>query len=175
VLERAEAVRAELAARHTVKLDDRDQYSPGWKFNEWELKGVPIRIELGPRDLRDGQAVLVRRDTRDKRAVPFDALAETVASELDAMQRALFDRAKAFREANTRLMDDYDAFKAQMNQAIPGFVHAHWCGSAECEAAIQAETRATIRCIPAEHREERGACIRCGAPSKGRVVMDKAY
>jgi len=175
VLERAEAVRAELAVRHTVKLDDRDQYSPGWKFNEWELKGVPIRIELGPRDLRNAQAVLVRRDTREKHAVPFDTLAETVASELDALQRALFDRALAFREANSRVMDDYDAFKAQMETVVPGFVRAHWCGSAECEAAIQEETKASIRCIPTDREEEKGTCIRCGAPSQGRVVMDKAY
>ena len=175
VLEKAAAIRADLKPDHSVRLDDRDHYSPGWKFNEWELKGVPLRIEIGPRDLKNAQVVLVRRDTREKRAVAFDCLAQTVGDELKDMQDALFRRALAFRKENTRRLDDYEAFKAQMAEPIPGFVEAGWCGSPECEAAIQEETKATIRFIPLDRTDEKCSCIYCGKPSEGRVVMDKAY
>jgi len=175
VLEKAGAIKTELEANHSVRLDDRENYRPGWKFNEWELKGVPIRIEIGPRDLQKGQVMLVRRDTREKRPVAFDCLTETVSTELKEMQAAMFQRAVKFRNENTRRLDDYDALKAQMAQELPGFVEAGWCGSAECEAMIQEETKATIRCIPLDRSEDECPCIRCGKAAQVRVIMDKAY
>ncbi len=175
VLERASTIRNELSARWTVRLDDRENYTVGWKFNEWELKGVPLRIEIGPRDIEKKQVVLVRRDTGEKRPLPLNGLAETAARELEDIQSALYARALKFRDENTYTLDDYDDFKKRMEQPVPGFVRAHWCGSAECEAMLQEETKATIRCIPLERSEEQGACMRCGRPSRGRVFVAKAY
>ena len=175
VLERAGKVQAELAEAWTVRVDSRENYTAGWKFNEWELKGVPVRIEIGPRDVAQGQAVVVRRDTREKRATPFAQLKEFVTTQLVEMQTSLFDRAVKMREKRTRRVENYADFKALIEQDTGGFALAGWCGSAECEAAIQEETKATIRCIPLDRPEEKGACVRCGQPSDGRVVMAKAY
>lgn len=175
VMEKAETLRASLAGKCRVRLDDRDNVTPGWKFNEWELKGVPVRIEIGPRDLQKGQVVAVRRDISEKKAIALDGAKEFVLDALERMQKEMFDRALKYREANTCSLDAYEDFKAQMEKDIPGFVSAPWCGSAECEAKIQEETKATIRCIPLNRREEKGACVRCGAPSEGRVIMAKAY
>ncbi len=176
VLEKAAALRnAFQGSGVTVRLDDRDNVSPGWKFNEWELKGVPLRVEIGPRDLAAGRAVLVRRDTREKRPVALDALKDDITRTLPEMQQALLARALQFRAENTRPVEDYASFKAQMERDIPGFVNAPWCGEAGCEAALQEETKATIRCIPLERSAEPGACVRCGKPSEGRVVMAKSY
>ena len=175
VLEKANALKASFGADVIVKVDDRDNVSPGWKFNEWELKGVPIRVEIGPRDMAKGQAVMVRRDTREKRPVSLDALKDTITAELPAMQAALCQRALKYRLDNTRPVEDYDSFKAQMEKEIPGFVTAGWCGEAECEAKLQEETKATIRCIPLDRQPEAGKCVRCGKPSEGRVVMAKSY
>ena len=171
----ANLVKTRLESQCAVRLDDRENYTPGWKFNEWELKGVPLRIELGPRDLQNEQVTLVRRDTREKRPVSLAGLEETVSKELEEMQSALYRHAVEFRERHTHRLDDYRAFKAQLAEDIPGFVRAAWCGSGECEAAIQEETKATIRCIPLDRPEEKGACIRCGKRSEGHVVMAKAY
>ena len=175
VLEKAHALKAAFGQGTVVKVDDRDNVSPGWKFNEWELKGVPIRVEIGPRDMAKGQAVMVRRDTREKRPVALDALKDTITAELSLMQQALLARALKFRQENTRPVEDYDSFKAQMEKDLPGFVSAGWCGETECEAKLQEETKATIRCIPLERQPETGKCVRCGKPSDGRVVMAKSY
>jgi len=175
VLEKARAAKAQLDAGLTVRLDDRDNYTAGWKFNEWELKGVPIRLEIGPRDVAAGQAVMVRRDTREKRPVPLEGLKDIVSGQLVEMQSAMYQRALKFREENTCRLDDYASFKSRMAQALEGFVLAGWCGSPECEAMIQEETKATIRCIPLDRPEEKCPCVRCGKPSDGRVVMAKAY
>jgi prolyl-tRNA synthetase len=175
VLEMADKIQAELIPAWTVRVDSRENYTVGWKFNEWELKGVPIRIEIGPKDLAQGQAIVVRRDTREKRAVPFAQLKEFVAAHLVEMQTGLFQRAAKMREEKTRRVDDYASFKAHIEQEMGGFALAGWCGSAECEASIQEETKATIRCIPLDRPEEKGTCVKCGKPSDGRVLMAKAY
>jgi len=175
VLEKANAVKTGLEPAHSVRLDDRENFTAGWKFNEWELKGVPIRIEIGPRDVEKHQVILVRRDTREKRPVGLDEVADTVRNTLDEMQTALFTRARAFRDERTQSLDDYEAFKSLMKEDVPGFVNAGWCGTPECEAAIQEETKATIRCIPLDRQQDPGACLRCGKPSAKRVVMAKAY
>jgi prolyl-tRNA synthetase len=156
-------------------VDDRDQYRPGYKFNEWEKKGVPIRIEIGPRDLENNVAVLVRRDTGEKITVSQDGLLNTIQETLETMQQDLYQRAKDLRERYTFKEDDFDRFKTQIEDP-GGFFWVHWCGSEACETAFQDESKATIRLMPMEDgpREE-GRCIVCGNPSSQRVLVSKAY
>jgi prolyl-tRNA synthetase len=162
----------------SVKVDDRDQHQPGFKFNEWELKGVPVRIELGPKDLEKNACVLARRDLPGKEAkemgVPLDAAPARIGVILKEMQSALFSKALQFREANTREVNSYDEFKKQIEEP-GGFLLAHWDGARETEDQISAETKATIRCIPFNRKKEAGKCIISGKPSDGRVVFAKAY
>ena len=175
VLAFAEKVRGALvAAGVRVKLDDRDQYTPGWKYNEWELRGVPVRVEVGPRDVAKESVVFVRRDDRAKSFVPFAEIGPAMVALLDALQQALFDRALAFRDASTRRADDLATMGAILREHR-GFVAAHWCGDAECEAAIKTETSATIRNLPHDTPEEQGTCVRCGKPSRFRVLFAKSY
>jgi prolyl-tRNA synthetase len=158
-------------------LDERDQHSPGWKFNDWEKRGVPLRIELGPKDIEKGQAVLVRRDTGEKSFTPQEGLARTVVDMLESIQKSLFDRALAFRDANSRRVDTYAQFKTILDES-GGFLRAHWCGGGDCEEQVKNETKATIRCIPinpAHREEEAGRCLVCGGPSNLRVIFARAY
>ncbi len=156
-------------------IDDRDQYRPGYKFNEWEKKGIPIRIEMGPRDLENNVAVLVRRDTGEKLSVSQDGLLNTIQETLETMQQDLYQRAKELRERFTFIEDDFDRFKTHIEDP-GGFFWVHWCGSEDCETAFQDQSRATIRLMPMEDgpREE-GRCIVCGNPSSERVLVSKAY
>jgi prolyl-tRNA synthetase len=162
----------------SVKVDDRDQYQPGFKFNEWELKGVPVRVELGPKDLAKGACVLARRDLPGKEAkefgVPLDKAAARIGELLQGMQKALFEKARKFRDANTREVNSYDEFKKLIDEP-GGFLLAHWDGTRETEDRIAAETKATIRCIPFDRKKEPGSCMISGKPSEGRVVFAKAY
>jgi prolyl-tRNA synthetase len=176
VLPKAQEIKASLTARGIrVMLDDRDSQTPGWKFNEWELRGVPLRLEIGPKDLEKSQVVLARRDTRTKTPAPMDGLAAAIEHLLADIQRALFDRAVAFRDEHTSEADSYEQFKEIM-EGRPGFVISPWCGSAECEAAIKAETQATIRNIPFGSPAAAGKpCVRCGAPAAVRAWFAKAY
>jgi prolyl-tRNA synthetase len=157
-----------------VLLDDREAYTPGWKFAEWELRGVPLRLEIGPKDLEKSQVMAARRDTREKMALSFDGLAQRVSDLLETIQAALFRRALAFREEHTTRAVDYEQFKAAM-EGRPGFVIAGWCGSAECETQIKAETQATLRNIPFGSETVAGTCVRCGRPSTGEAWFAKAY
>jgi prolyl-tRNA synthetase len=176
VLPKAQAIRADLAGGGIrVMLDDRDSQTPGWKFNEWELRGVPLRLEIGPKDLEKSQVVLARRDTREKSFVPMEGLTAHVEQLLATIQRALYDRAVAFRDEHTTAADSYDEFK-QIMEGRPGFVISPWCGSAECEAAIKAETQATIRNIPFGSEPAAGKpCLRCGAPATAHAWFAKSY
>ena len=176
VLPKAQEVRAALVARGIrVKLDDRDTQTPGWKFNEWELRGVPLRLEIGPKDIEKAQVVLARRDTREKSFVPMEGLADHVERMLATIQQALFDRALAFRTEHTTQTDSYDEFKAVM-EGRPGFVVSPWCGSAACEADIKNETQATIRNIPFGTAPADGkACLKCGAPATAHAWFAKSY
>ncbi|HZV06885.1 MAG TPA: proline--tRNA ligase [Gemmataceae bacterium] len=162
----------------TVRVDDREQESPGFKFNEWELKGVPVRVELGPKDLAKGACVLARRDLPGKEAkemgVPLTRAAARIGEMLQAMQSALFDRARKFRDENMHEVNSYDEFK-KMIEEPGGFLLAHWDGTRETEDRIAAETKATIRCIPFDRKKEAGKCMVTGQPSEGRVVFAKAY
>jgi prolyl-tRNA synthetase len=175
VLPKAQAIRDELVrAGVRVFLDDRDAYTPGWKFAEWEMRGVPVRLEIGPKDIEKAQVVLARRDTREKQFTPMDGLGERVTALLDEIQAALLQRARAFRDTHTVRVSNYDEFKATM-EGRPGFVIAGWCGSADCEAQIKADTQATLRNIPFASTAEATTCVRCGAPSIGDPWFAKAY
>ena len=163
-----------------VVLDDREQYRPGWKFNEYEVQGIPLRLALGPRDLQNSVVEMARRDTREKASVSLDTLADTVAETLDAVQRTLFEKALAFRQAHTHVVDSYDAFKDQI-ESDGGFFLMHWDGTPETEAQVKEETKATIRCVPfpgqfeAADTSAPGTDPVSGKPSAGRVVYARAY
>jgi prolyl-tRNA synthetase len=176
VLPRAQEIRDALDARGVrVMLDDRDSQTPGWKFNEWELRGVPLRLEIGPKDIEKQQVVLARRDTREKAFVPMDGLPGRVDGLLKEIQKALFDRAVKYRDEHTSKADTYDEFKEAM-EGRPGFVISPWCESAECEAQIKAETQATIRNVPFTSEKPQGkTCIKCGTPARVYGWFAKAY
>jgi prolyl-tRNA synthetase len=176
VLPKAQAIRDELVARGVrVMLDDRDSQTPGWKFNEWELRGVPLRLEIGPKDIEKSTVVLARRDTREKSFVPMDGLAAHVEALLGTIQQALYDRAVAFRTEHTTSADSYDEFKQSM-EGRPGFVISPWCGSAECEAHIKTETQATIRNIPFDSPPADGkTCVKCGGAATVHAWFAKSY
>ena len=158
----------------SVKYDDRDTHKPGWKFAEYELKGVPIRLAVGMRDLENETIEVARRDTLEKQTVPLDdSLGERIKATLEDMQRAIYQKALRFRTEHTRRVDSYDAFQQALEEG--GFVLAHWDGTDETEAAIKEETKATIRCIPLDAEEEAGVCVYSGQPSARRVVFARAY
>ena len=156
-------------------IDDRQQHSPGYKFNWWEQRGVPVRMEMGPKDLEKNQVVLVRRDTGEKSFVSQDNLAATISGMLDQVQRSMFENALAFRAARTYLVDDYGQFNLILDGPEAGFLWSHWCGSADCEDKVKVDTKATIRCIPLDGEQESGVCIVCGQASVSRVVFSRAY
>ena len=176
VLPRAQAIRDELVARGVrVMLDDRDTQTPGWKYNEWELRGVPLRLEIGPKDIEKSQVMLARRDTREKSSAAMDGLSSHVVGMLDSIQEALFARAVAFREEHTTHTDSYDEFK-QIMEGRPGFVVSPWCGSAMCEAQIKAETQATIRNLPFSGTTAAGKkCLKCDADATAHAWFAKSY
>jgi len=155
------------------KTDWRDE-SPGFKYNHWELRGVPYRIEIGPRDVAAGQAVLVRRIDRDKQTLPLEALAGQLPTLLADYQAALFQRALDFRAANTHEVNDYAEFKQVLDEK-GGFLMAHWCGAEACEKQANADTGATIRVIPFDAPDEQGKCVVDGKPSAKRVIFARAY
>jgi len=174
VLSKIDSVTKDWATHFRFKVDDRENYRPGWKFNEWEQQGVPIRIELGPKDLDKGQAILVRRDTGNKDPVALDQLKDRISELLPKIQEDLFNKAFEFRKQYTFDCDDYNQFKKEIEDP-GGFYNVHWCGSRECEDRLQNETKATIRCIPLETKEEKGNCLLCGNDSEKRVVIAKSY
>lgn len=175
VSEKAHAIARELREKGLrVKVDDDPQHRPGWKFNEWELRGVPIRLALGPRDLEAQTVEVAWRHTGEKASYPLTEVMEQLPQWLEGVQQALFDRAKARIESQTYRIDSY----AEMREVLEekgGFILAHWDGTTETELAIKEETGATIRCIPLDAPEEEGKCIYSGRPSRQRVIFAKAY
>jgi prolyl-tRNA synthetase len=183
VLKTAKELKAQLAkAEIRVHLDEREGFSPGWKFNDWEMRGVPVRVELGPKDVAKQAAMLARRDRPGKEgkvSAPLADLPATIARLLQEIQQSMHDKALAFRRANTQATSTYDEFK----QAVEGgFAFAPWCGSGDCEAKIKEETRATMRCIPLDQAAvlgkevaSGGACVYCGKPAKDRAIFGRAY
>ena len=175
ISEEVEKIKKALSERNiSVKYDDRDTYKPGWKFAEYELKGVPLRIAIGPRDLEQKTAEVARRDTKEKQVMPMEGLDSAIAQLLDDIQENIYQKALQFREDNTHTVDDYETFK-QLLDDKGGLLLAHWDGTAETEEKIKTETKATIRCIPIEGDTTPGTCIYSGKPSKQRVVFARAY
>jgi prolyl-tRNA synthetase len=175
VLGVAEQLRHDLSATGArARLDDRDQYRPGYKFAEWELKGVPIRIELGPRDVAAGRAVLASRLGGDKQEVALGEIAAGMADRLASVQRELYDDALAYREANTHEITSFDAFAAGVEER-GGFWFGAWCGDASCEEEIAAKTKATIRFLPVEPTDPGAPCMHCGKPGADTATWARAY
>jgi prolyl-tRNA synthetase len=175
ISEKVLQLKKELEAKGiSVKYDDRDTERPGFKFAEWELKGVPVRLAIGARDLENGTAEVARRDTKEKSSQAFDNLANYIPTLLDEIQENIYNKAFAFREENTTKVDSYEEFK-QVLETKGGFVLAHWDGTPETEERIKEETKATIRCIALHTPEEDGVDMVTGKPSKKRVYFAKAY
>src|SRR6202795_971719 len=176
VFEAAKKIREQLVkADIRVKLDEREGQSPGFKFNDWEMRGVPLRMEIGPKDVAKGSVVLARRDRPGKEGKSFvsqDGIVESVQQLLVEIQKALFDRALAFREANTFTPKTFDEFRQVVET---GFAQSFWCGDSKCEEQIKEATKATLRCIPIEQPGGTGSCIFCGQPSKEIAIFGKAY
>ncbi|MGA2680506.1 MAG: proline--tRNA ligase [Candidatus Bathyarchaeia archaeon] len=175
VLAKAKSIAEDLKVKgFSVVLDDREEYTPGWKFNQWELKGVPVRVEIGPRDLKQGQAVLVRRDTGQKAPVKETDIPATLEKLLQDIQENLFAKAKALMQKMTSTVQSYEEFKEMLCDK-GGFLKAAWCGSAECEAKIKDETGATIRILPFGKEEPKTNCIYCGQKAKDTVYFARSY
>lgn len=174
VRNKAEDIITILKKDFRVEIDSRDEYTPGWKFNEWEMKGVPLRLEIGPKDLANGQVMVVRRDTGEKMAVKEEKLVETVEKLLNNIQENLFNKAKSFLQKNIREVSDYNKFK-EVIEKKRGLIKTYWCGNKDCEDKIKEETKASIRCIPFEQEEASGKCIYCGKESSTLVYFARAY
>jgi prolyl-tRNA synthetase len=175
VLEAVTQVEKMLRDEVRLRVDDRDEYSPGWKFNEWELRGVPLRVEIGPRDVEQQQVTLARRDIpgrEGKTAVSLSGSVGEVQEMLVTIQADLYRRALKFREANTHAPRDYDEFKEAI---LNGFAYSWWCGDAGCEAQIKENAKATVRCIPLEQEPGKGKCIHCGEEASERAIFGRAY
>ena len=174
VLDKAEKLNSILSKDFRVEIDARDEYKPGWKFNEWEMRGVPLRLEIGPRDIAKEQVVLVRRDTGEKLIVKEEILTETVKDLLIEIQENLFNQAKKFLQENIREVSDYNEFK-KIIEDKRGIIKTYWCGNEDCEDKVKEETKASIRCIPFEENETSGKCIYCGKKTSTLVYFARAY
>jgi prolyl-tRNA synthetase len=174
VLDKAREIYNKLTEFYRVELDDRDTYSPGWKFNEWELKGVPVRIEIGPRDIEKNQVVAVRRDTGEKVEVAVENLIEKVKSLLEDIHANIYSKALKFREGNTHVALDFEEFKAILENR-KGFIKAMWCEDPACEEQIKAQTGATTRCLPFEQERLSDKCVVCGKKAEKMAYFARAY
>ncbi|MBQ1434500.1 MAG: proline--tRNA ligase [Clostridia bacterium] len=173
VLDKARELLTQLKPQFRVQLDDSDKM-PGWKFAEHEMRGVPLRMEIGPKDIEKGQCVLVRRDTREKYFVPLDGVEAKIAELLDDIQKSMFERAKAFRESHIYDAASYDEMK-KIAEEKPGFINAMWCGDVECEEKIKDEVGLSSRCMPFEQKHLSDTCVCCGKPAKSMVIWGKSY
>lgn len=175
VLDKANELYEKIKAKGVrVEIDDNPSYSPGWKFNQYEMKGYPIRIEIGPRDIENNQAVAVRRDKLEKEILSLDNIDITISEMLDTMQNDMFEKAKQHREENTYIIDSYEKYKENLPSRA-GFAKAMWCGCKECEEKLKEETGATIRCIPFEQEKLSDKCHFCSKEAKHMVYIAKAY
>jgi prolyl-tRNA synthetase len=173
VMEVAKKLEAEIARTYRVELDDREGQSAGFKFNEWEVQGIPVRVEVGPRDLEQGLVTLARRDGV-KTQVKLEEAVGTLPATMESFQMALYMKAADRLKSSTHIENDYAAFQKRLD-TDGGFYQLHWCGNGECELKIKEETKATIRCIPFQQIREAGKCIRCGNASSGRVIIARNY
>jgi len=173
LLEKANQLRDELKPYLSVKVDDADNNSPGFKFHEYEIQGVPVRVEFGPKDFENNVFTIARRDTGEKKSVPVDQAAELIRSLMDDIQKSLFEKAKKYLEDRTSSIDDYEEFKTRCEDG--GMFLLHWCGERACEDKIKTDTKATIRCISFDSKEEKGTCIACGKPSERRIHFARSH
>jgi len=174
VLDKAQEIRDALCSAGVRTAVDDSEKSPGWKFSEQEMRGIPLRVEIGPKDVEKGQAVLVRRDNREKTIVPIGELADAVLALLDEIQKNLFEKAKAHRDSHTYDAHDYAEFK-EIADNKPGFIRAMWCGDQACEDKIKEDLSVTSRCIPNDQEHISDVCVCCGKPAKKMVYWGKAY
>jgi prolyl-tRNA synthetase len=175
ITEKVNPLKKELLAKGiSVKFDNRETHTPGWKFADYELKGVPLRVAIGPRDMENGTAEVARRDTKEKKVYPLEGLVTQIESLLEDIQRNIYRKAFNFRQSNTTKVDTYQEFK-ELLDTKGGFFLAHWDGTPETEDKIKEETKATIRCIPMDAEAEEGICIYSGKPSSRRVLFARAY
>jgi prolyl-tRNA synthetase len=173
--EKAQQIAAELKAKGIrVKYDNSDNQRPGWKFAQYELKGVPVRVAIGARDIQNNKAEIARRDTKEKNVVSMDGIAENIRQLLDEIQVSMFRKALSFRDQNITRVDNWAEFEKVLNEK-GGFISAHWDGTAETEEQIKEKTKATIRCIPLNNPQENGKCVLTGKPSSQRVLFAVAY
>jgi prolyl-tRNA synthetase len=173
VLEAVDALQEKLSGVARVKTDKTDK-SPGFKFAEQEMRGIPLRLEVGPRDLENGEAVVVRRDTGDKQTVKLDELETLIPALLETIQKEMLERARAHRDAHTYTAENWEQFK-EIIETKPGFIKAMWCGDQACEDAIKEETGATTRCMPFEQEHISDTCVYCGKEAKKMVYFGRAY
>jgi prolyl-tRNA synthetase len=159
---------------YAVKFDNRDTQKPGFKFAEWELKGVPVRLAIGPRDLENGTVEVARRDTKEKQVMKMEDISTAIPKLLDDIQENIYNKALNFKKEKTTEVNSYEEFKKVLDEK-GGFVSAHWDGTSDTETSIKEETKATIRCIPLDAKEESGKCIFSGKPSARRVLFARAY
>ena len=175
VMEKVDEIYASLKSMGIkVEVDDRDGYSPGWKFNEWEMKGVPVRLEIGPKDIENNQAMAFRRDLLEKDAVSLENIEETVANLLDDIHNTMLEKARQMREKKTYVAHNMDEFR-KIIEETPGFIKAMWCGDSECETKIKEETGATIRCLPFEQEKLGDKCVCCDKEASKMAYIAKAY
>ena len=174
VLEKANEIYDTLKDNYRVELDDRDNYSNGYKFNDWEMRGVPVRIEIGPRDIENGVAVLVRRDTAEKITVELDKLNNTLGELLEEIQKNMFNECKKRNEERTSIAKDMEEFERIINEK-QGYIKTMWCGDEECENKIKELTGAHSRCIPFEQENISDKCVVCGKEAKHMVVWGRQY
>lgn len=174
VIEKCRQIFDELKTEFRVEMDDRDEYTPGWKFNEWEMKGVPVRLEIGPRDIEKKQVVLVRRDTGEKMIVAELEIAARLKELLEDIQENMYSLAKKFMTDNTRIAENMEEFM-DIIEDKKGFIMAHWCGSSECEKTVKDKTGATLRCIPFDGDHNTGRCIVCGKENGKTVYFARSY
>lgn len=174
VIEKAEELRKKLAKSFRVELDDRDQVTPGYKFNECELKGIPVRIEIGPRDIENGECIVVRRDTLEKIVVKLEDLKDELEKTLEEVQKNMFDICKKRLEEKTQVATTLEEFEEKINKE-QGYIKAMWCGNSECEDKIKEITGAHSRCIPFEKEHISSKCVCCGKESKYFVIWGRQY
>ncbi|MDY0019239.1 MAG: proline--tRNA ligase [Anaerolineae bacterium] len=175
VLAAADRIRQQLQGVVRVKLDDREELSPGWKFNDWEMRGVPLRIELGPRDIANEKVMVARRDVpgrEGKTLLPMAGLESAIPDLLQEVQQGIYQKALAFRESHTWDVENYEALKEKVQE---GFARAWWCGDAACEASIKEDTKATTRCIPLDQPGGKGRCVYCGKEAHEVAIFARAY
>ena len=174
VLEKANELKERLSADYRVKLDDSDN-SAGWKFAEYEMKGVPVRIEIGPKDIENGQCVIVTRHNREKTIVKLNELVETVRTKLDEVNKGLYEKALENKEKRTYACTTIDEIIQVLNEKGDGFVKAMWCGDEACEDLVKEKTGVGSRCIPFEQEQLSDICVCCGKPAKSMVYWGNAY